>query len=330
MAKRVFVSGGCGYIGSHTVRALQRRGLDVIVFDDLIKGHRQAVNGAPVITGNLLSQADIRAVFAEYPHIDGVIHFAAHVEPNESMRGPGKYFQNNVQGCVNLLDAMTEAGVQHIVFSSTCAVYGTPDAVPVKETAPLKPESVYGASKLMAEQAIHWYGVTRTIRSVALRYFNAAGSSLDGRIGDAYDPAIRIIPSLIKYLLGQRPTFTLFGDDYPTPDGSCIRDYIHVEDLANAHIAALEYLWNNGESEAFNLGMGYGVSNFEIIDMVQEVTGLDFEIQIGPRRQGDPARIFADITHAQDLLGWQPHHDLRTIIESDWRWHSAHPNGYDY
>lgn len=328
MSKKVLVTGGCGYIGSHIVRELQRQNYDVVVFDNLIKGHRAAVQDAPVIIGDLLNPTDIQGAFAAHPDIAGVIHFAAYIEVNESMSKPGKYFQNNVQGSVNLIEAMLTAGIRHLVFSSTCAVYGTPDNVPVTETESYKPESVYGASKRMAEQVMEWYDATRGLRFTPLRYFNASGSSFDGRIGDAYKPATRILPSLMEYLIGQRDRFYITGDDYDTPDGTCIRDYIHVDDLATAHIAALNYLWNEGASMAFNLGTGQGSSNMQIVNTVQEVMGRDFEVEIGPRRPGDATRIWADNSRAREVLGWQPKYGLREIIETDWQWHNAHPGGY--
>jgi len=329
MSKKVLVTGGCGYIGSHTVRELQRQNYEVIVFDNLVKGHRQAVRNAPVIVGDLLNLAQIQAVFEQYPDIAGVIHFAAYVEVGESMATPRKYFRNNVQGSVNLLEAMTMAGVKHLVFSSTCAVYGTPAQVPVTEDETYKPESVYGASKLMAEQVMQWYDKTKGIRTTPLRYFNASGASFDGTIGDAYKPASRLIPRLMEYILGQRDDFYINGNDYPTPDGTNIRDYIHVDDLATAHIAALNYLWKGGESMAFNLGTGKGSSNMEIVNMVREVSGLDFEVRVGPRRPGDAVRIWADNTRARTVLGWEPRYGLREIIETDWRWHSTHPRGFE-
>ena len=328
MSKKILVTGGAGYIGSHTVRELQRQGYDVVVFDNLVHGHARAVQDAPLIVGDLLNPREIGAVFAQHPDIAGVIHFAAYVEVGESMKNPGKYFHNNIQGSVNLLDAMTAAGVKHLVFSSTCAVYGTPEHVPVTEQESYKPESVYGASKHMAEQVMAWYDKTKGVKFTPLRYFNASGASFDARIGDEYKPASRLIPILMEYLLGQRSRFFVNGNDYPTPDGTAIRDYIHVDDLATAHIAALNYLWNGGESMAFNLGTGQGSSVLEIIDMVREVTGLDFEIEFGPRRPGDAVRIWADNTRAREVLGWQPHYGLREIIATDWQWHSSHPNGY--
>lgn len=323
----ILVTGGAGYIGSHTVAELQRQGYDVIVFDNLEYGHREAVRGCPLVVGDLLNPQEIGRVFEEHD-VEGVIHFAAYVEVGESMENPAKYLRNNVQGTVNLAAAMTEHGVRQIVFSSTCAVYGQPEQVPVTEDESLKPESVYGASKLMAEQVLHWFGVCHGLRHVALRYFNASGAAADGTLGDEYKPASRIIPVLMEYLLGQRSRFVINGDDYPTPDGTCIRDYIHVDDLATAHMAALEYLAAGHPSDAFNLGTGQGYSNQEIVNLVRQVTGIDFQVEIGPRRPGDAAMIWADNRKARRLLHWQPRYGLREIIEHAWRWHSTHPDGY--
>ena len=323
----ILVTGGAGYIGSHTVAELQRQGYDVVVLDNLEYGHREAVRDCPLLVGDLLNPEQVEATFEAYD-IEGVIHFAAYVEVGESMRNPAKYFRNNVQGTVNLASAMIRNGVRDIVFSSSCAVYGQPDTVPVTEEESTKPESVYGASKLMAEQILHWFDVCYGLRYVALRYFNAAGAAADGTLGDEYKPATRIIPVLMEYLLGQRPRFIINGNDYPTPDGTCIRDYIHVDDLATAHVAALRYLAAGNPSDVFNLGTGQGHSNLEIVDMVRQVTGLDFEVEIGPRRPGDAAMIWADNRKARRVLGWEPRYGLREIIEHAWRWHSTHPDGY--
>jgi UDP-glucose 4-epimerase len=323
----ILVTGGAGYIGSHTVAELRRQGYDVVVFDNLEYGHRQAVGNCPLVVGDLLNPDEINPVFDRYD-IQGVIHFAAYVAVGESMQNPTKYLRNNVQGSVNLATAMLDHSVRDIVFSSTCSVYGQPDSVPVTEAESKKPESVYGASKLMAEQVLEWFGVTRGLRHVALRYFNASGAAADGSLGDEYKPATRIIPVLMEYLLGQRARFFINGDDYDTPDGTCIRDYIHVDDLATAHVAALQYLKGGNPSDAFNLGTGLGNSNLEIVDTVRRVTGLDFEVEIGPRRPGDPPMIWADNRKARRVLGWEHRYQLQDIVEHAWRWHSAHPDGY--
>ena len=323
----ILLTGGAGYIGSHTRAELQRQGYDVVVFDNLQYGHRQAVRDCPLLVGDLLHPEEINAVFDEHD-IAGVIHFAAYVSVGESMQNPTKYFRNNVQGTVNLATAMLDHGVQNIVFSSTCAVYGQPQSVPVTEAESKKPESAYGASKLMAEQVLEWFGTTRGLQHVALRYFNASGCAADGTLGDEYKPATRIIPVLMEYALGQRSCFLINGNDYATPDGTCIRDYIHVDDLATAHVAALRYLAAGNPSDAFNLGTGQGNSNLEIVDTVRQVTSRDFDIEIGPRRPGDPPMVWADNLKARRALSWEPRYGLQDIIEHDWRWHSSHPQGY--
>jgi UDP-glucose 4-epimerase len=323
----ILVTGGAGYIGSHTVAALRRNGNEVVIFDNLEYGHGEAVLGSPLIVGDLLHPDEINAVF-EQQAIDGVVHFAAYVAVGESMSDPAKYFRNNVQGTVNLATAMVEHGVKDIVFSSSCSVYGQPETVPVTESESYKPESVYGATKLIAEQVLDWYGVTHGLRNVALRYFNASGASSDGLLGDEYKPATRLIPCLMEYILGQRKRFYINGNDYPTPDGTCIRDYIHVDDLATAHIAALNYIADGGPGTAFNVGTGQGCSNLEIVDMVRRVSGLDFEVEFGPRRPGDPPMIWADSGKAQELLKWEPRYGLREIIDHAWNWHSTHPQGF--
>ena len=323
----ILVTGGAGYIGSHTVAELQRQGYDVVVFDNLEYGHRQAVLDGPLLVGDLLNPDQIGKVFDQYD-IEGVIHFAAYVAVGESMTNPTRYFRNNVQGSLNLVAAMREHEVRDIVFSSTCAVYGQPEQVPVTEDESKKPESVYGASKLMAEQVLQWFDTTRGLRHVALRYFNASGAAADGSLGDEYKPATRIIPVLMEYLLGQRSRFLINGDDYATPDGTCIRDYIHVDDLATAHVAALRYLAAGNPSDAFNLGTGQGHSNLEIVDAVRQVSGLSFNLEIGPRRPGDPPLVWADNSKARRVLGWQPRYALQQIVEHAWHWHSQHPDGY--
>jgi UDP-glucose 4-epimerase len=323
----ILVTGGAGYVGSHTLAELQRQGHDVVVFDSLEYGHRQAVRDCPLYVGDLLNPSEIGAVFDRHD-VERVIHFAAYVEVGESMRKPARYFRNNVQGTVNLATAMVEHGVRDIVFSSSSSVYGQPESLPVTEAESMKPESVYGASKLMAEQVLEWFGTTRGLRHVALRYFNGSGAAADGSLGDEYKPATRIIPSLMEYLLGQRDRFVINGDDFATPDGTCIRDYIHVDDLATAHVAAVRYLASGNSSDAFNVGTGEGHSNLRLLDMVREVSGLDFDVEIGPRRPGDPAMIWADNSKIRNVLDWTPRYGLREIVAHDWRWHSTRPDGY--
>jgi len=324
---KILVVGGAGYIGSHTVSELLKKGYEVLVFDNLSSGHKEAVE-CPLVEGDLLNKKQIEKVF-ENQKIDGVIHFAALSAAGESMKEPGRYFENNLQGGVNLLEAMRKSGVNRIVFSSSCAIYGYPEKLPVNEEEDKKPVSVYGETKLMFEKILYWYDQLFGIKSVSLRYFNAAGASLDGSIGEDKRPLTNIIPVAMKVVLGQQEKFTLFGDDYPTPDGTCIRDYVHVLDLAEAHIKALDYLFKENESNQFNVGTGRGYSNKEVLEMIKRVTGVDFKIEVGSRRPGDPAAIFADNSKIKRILGWEPKYSgLETIIETAWNWHKNHPQGF--
>ena len=327
MTMKILVVGGAGYIGSHTVSELLKKGYEVLVFDNLSSGHKEAVE-CPLVEEDLLNKKQIEKVF-ENQKIDGVIHFAALSAAGESMKEPGRYFENNLQGGVNLLEAMKKFGVNKIVFSSSCAIYGYPEKLPVNEEEDKKPVSVYGETKLMFEKILYWYDQLFGIKSVSLRYFNAAGASLDGSIGEDKRPLTNIIPVAMKVVLGQQEKFTLFGDDYPTPDGTCIRDYVHVLDLAEAHIKALDYLFKENESNQFNVGTGRGYSNKEVLEMIKRVTGVDFKIEVGSRRPGDPAAIFADNSKIKRILGWEPKYSgLETIIETAWNWHKNHPQGF--
>jgi len=324
---KILVTGGAGYIGSHTVDLLQKEGYEVVVFDNLVYGHKEAVS-CPLVVGDLLDKKAVRKVFEENK-FTAVIHFAAYALAGESMSKPGKYFENNILGGLNLLEVMKDFGVKYIVFSSTCAVYGYPEKLPVTEESPLKPVSVYGESKLTFEKILRWYDEIYGIKNICLRYFNAAGADLEGRIGEDHQPETHIIPLAIKTALGQQKEFTLFGDDYPTPDGTCIRDYIHVLDLASAHMKALEFLRKENRSDIFNVGTGNGYSNKQILEMVKKISGVDFPIKIAPRRPGDPAAIWADNKKIKKVLGWQPKYsDLETIIRSAWKWHQSHPFGF--
>lgn len=324
---KILVVGGAGYIGSHTVTELLRLGHEVIVFDNLVTGHKEAVK-CSLIIGDLLNKEEIEeALVKEKP--EGVVHFAAFAAAGESMVEPGKYFENNLQGGVNLLEAMRKSGTDKIVFSSSCAIYGFPEKLPVGEEETKKPVSVYGESKLMFEKILFWYDQLFGIKSVCLRYFNAAGASLDGSNGEAKEPATNIVPVLMKVALGQTEKFTLFGEDYKTADGTCIRDYVHVLDLADAHIRAIEYLKMNDQSNYFNVGTGRGYSNKEVVQMVKKITGVDFKVEIGPRRAGDPDAIYADNSKIRKVLGWEPKYsDLETIIKTAWNWHKSHPKGF--
>jgi len=324
---KVLVTGGAGYIGSHTVSMLQKKGYQVTVFDNLIFGHREAIS-CPLIVGDLLNKAQIEAVFAKEKY-DAVIHFAALSAAGESMEKPARYFKNNILGSLNLVEAMRQFEVKQIIFSSTAAVYGHPEQLPLKEDALKEPVSVYGESKLAIEKILFWYDQIYEIKNICLRYFNACGAALDGLIGEDHRPETHLIPLAIKTALGKRDTLSLFGDDYPTPDGTCIRDYIHVLDLASAHIMALEYLEKVMTSDVFNVGTGQSYSNQEVVAMVKKVSQKDFSVIIGPRRIGDPAMIYADNQKIKKSLSWEPRHsDLKTIVETAWRWHQGHPRGY--
>jgi len=324
---KILVTGGAGYIGSHTVGELQRQGFEVVVFDNLVYGHKEAVN-CPLVVGDLLDKQEIEKVF-EQNKFDGVIHFAAYALAGESMKEPAKYFKNNILGGLNLLEAMKNFGVKHIVFSSTCAIYGYPKKLPVGEEEKKKPVSVYGESKLAFEKILGWYDQIYGIKNVCLRYFNACGASLDGLIGEDHRPETHIIPVAMQVALGQKEKFTIFGDDYQTPDGTCIRDYIHVLDLASAHLKALGYLFDGGNSNYFNVGTGKGYSNKEIIQMIKKISGVDFPVEFGPRRPGDPDAIYADNSKIKKILGWEPKYpDLETIIKTAWNWHKNHPGGF--
>ncbi len=315
---KVLVTGGAGYIGSITVKALLREGHDVIVFDNLINGHKESVS-TRLIVGDLLDKKSLKELGKE--KFDGVIHFAAYALAGESMEAPYKYFENNILGGLNLLEFMKDISIPNIIFSSTCAIFGTPKALPVTEDLEKNPESVYGQSKLMFEEILSWYDKVYNIKHINLRYFNAAGASIDGILGEDHNPETHIIPVAIKAALNNSP-FYLFGNDYNTSDGTCIRDYIHVEDLASAHILALEKLKRSGKSDNFNLGTGKGYSNLEILEMVKKVGGKQISVVVEPRREGDPPRIFADNTKAKNELGFvTKYSNLKTIIETAWKWH---------
>jgi len=314
------VTGGAGYIGSHTVRALRTAGRAVVVLDTLELGDADAVIDAPLVVGDIADEALVERLCREHG-VDTVVHFAAYKNVGESMREPSKYFRNNVDGTVHLLDAARRAGVDQIVFSSSCSVYGTPDSVPVDESQVIRPESVYAETKAMVERVLHWYGDVHGMRSVSLRYFNAAGASFDGRIGEDWTYALNLIPVAIRALLVGAQRLRVYGDDYPTPDGTCIRDYIHVDDLAEAHIAAIDYLASAGSTTAINVGTGVGPSVKEVLDTIERVAGEPVPYDIVARRVGDPMSTFADPARSRELLGWSPRHGFDEIIETAYRWH---------
>lgn len=324
---RILVTGGAGYIGSHTIRELLARGHEVVALDNLERGHAASVQ-CPLLKVDLRDRLATQQAVQSQP-FDGAIHFAAYAAAGESVVHPGMYFENNVGGSINLLNALVAAGVKHLVFSSSCGVYGQPRRLPVTEDSEFRPESPYGESKYLVERTLPWYDRAHGLRSVSLRYFNAAGASLDGSLGDDARPVTRLIPNVMKAILGRRDGVTIFGNDYPTPDGTCIRDYIHVLDLASAHVLALEFLSAGGQGTAFNVGIGVGYSNLQVVETIRRVSGASFAVKFGPRRPGDPAEVYADNTKIRQVLGWTPRYsDLETIVRTDWNWHRSHPDGY--
>lgn len=319
---KILVTGGAGYIGSITVRELLDKGFSVVVLDNLSLGHRWAVDKrAKLEVGDLLQKETVFDIFAKYK-FSGVIHFAALALAPESMEKPAKYFENNLLGALNLLEGMRKEKVDSLVFSSSCAVYGVPKKEQVTEDDEKKPVSVYGQSKLMCEEIISWYQKIYGINYINLRYFNACGAALDGTLGEDHANETHLIPLALQTALNQRKQFTLYGNDYPTRDGSCIRDYIHVVDLAHAHAGALEYIDQKKQSDSFNVACGRGYSVWEVINKIKEVTKVDFKVVIGQQRPGDPAAIWANNSKIVNTLGWQPKYsDLETIINSVWKWH---------
>jgi UDP-glucose-4-epimerase GalE len=322
----VLVTGGAGYIGSHTVRALRSLGRDVVVLDSLEFGVESAVLDAPLVVGDVADADLVRKVVADHG-VTACVHFAAYKSVGESMSDPNRYFSNNVTGSQRLIDALHGAGVEEIVFSSSCSVYGTPADVPVTEDAPLRPESVYAESKRMIESVLGWYGVCHGLRSVSLRYFNAAGASTDGAIGEDWTYTLNLVPLTMKAILGRRPPLQVFGTDYPTPDGTAIRDYIHVEDLATAHIKSLEYLERGGATTSLNVGTGVGSSVTQVIEAAERISGRPVPRTYGERRPGDPVCLYSDNRRVRATLGWEPEQGLDEIIASAWRWHAAHADG---
>ena len=325
----ILVCGGAGYIGSHTVHQLVEKGEDVVIVDNLQTGHMGAVNPkAKFYKGDIREAEVLDRIFTENK-IDAVVHFAANSLVGESMTNPLKYFNNNVYGMQVLLEAMVRHGIDKIVFSSTAATYGEPERIPIMEDDRTEPTNPYGQSKLIMEKMMKWVSLANGIRYVSLRYFNAAGAIEDGSIGEDHSPETHLIPLILQVPLGKRDHITVFGEDYPTPDGTCLRDYIHVLDLADAHVLAIDYLRRGGESNIFNLGNGQGFSVKEMIEAAKDATGLDIKVEIGERRAGDPAQLIASSEKARKVLGWQPKFtDVKAVIGTAWKWHRQHPDGY--
>lgn len=324
----VLVVGGAGYIGSHAVAMLHEAGYQVVVFDNLTLGHAAAVKQVTLVQGDLRDQSLVEQTLTDHK-IDVVMHFAALAEVGTSVRDPASYYQNNVVAALSLLEAMRKTNVKKFIFSSTTATYGEPSKIPIAETTPQNPINPYGFTKLVIERALADYAHAYGFAYAALRYFNAAGASPSGEIGEDHTPESHLIPIVLQVALGQREHITIFGDDYPTEDGTCIRDYVHVDDLASAHMAAIDKL-EFGKGICVNLGTGRGTSVREIVDACREVTGHEIPTKMGERRAGDPPELIADAGLAKQILGWEAQYtDFRDIVKTAWKWHQSHPNGYE-
>jgi UDP-glucose 4-epimerase len=324
---RILVTGGAGYVGSHCLRRLLAAGHEAVVYDNLFQGHREAVPAGMLVEGDLRDEAKLTALMRDRK-IDAIMHFAALALVGESVERPHLYYKNNVVGTFHLLEAMRQAGVTRIVFSSTTATYGTPEKMPIAETTPQQPINPYGFSKLVVEHMLDDYAAAYGFGYAALRYFNAAGAASDAQIGEDHTPESHLIPIVLQVALGQRESISIFGDDYPTSDGTCVRDYVHVEDLATAHLAALERL-QPGKAIKVNLGTGRGYSVREVIEACRKITGHPIPAVNAPRRAGDPPALVADARLAGELLDWKPKYTtIESIVETAWRWHQSHPRGY--
>jgi UDP-arabinose 4-epimerase len=319
---KILVTGGAGYIGGHTCKRLHSMGYEPIVIDNLSTGHKWAVKWGPLVEGDVANENLIKSIIKQYS-IDTVIHFAANAYVRESVENPRKYYKNNVLGTINLLNAVLDAGVKHFVFSSSCAAYGIPKNMPITEEHPCRPINPYGESKLFIENVLKWYGKVYKLNWLALRYFNAAGADPDVVIGEEHDPETHLIPLTIKSVLGDHPALKVYGTDYPTKDGTTIRDYIHVSDLAKAHVLAIHYLKNGGESTSMNLGTGNGSSVYDIIKAVEEISNLPVPYKKGEMRQGDPPILVACAEKSNRLLNWHPEYkNIKSIIKTAWNWHA--------
>jgi UDP-glucose 4-epimerase len=317
----ILVTGGAGYIGSHTVKALKAAGLQPLIFDNFSTGHRSFINGTPFFEGDIRKPGDLARAFSEYS-IEGVLHFAGKALVAESTQKPAIYYETNFFGGMSLLNAMTACGVKYLIFSSTCATYGVPQRVPIPEDHPQNPINPYGDTKLAFERALHWFHEAHGLEYLSLRYFNAAGADAEGEFGEDHDPETHLIPLVLDAAAGRRPDVQIFGTDYPTPDGTCLRDYIHVSDLARAHVAGLQSLMEGGiQSQAINLGTGHGYSVREVIDAAKRITGRGFKVRESARREGDPPELIGAVDRAKKVLGWTAvESDLNRIVESAWKW----------
>lgn len=323
----ILVVGGAGYIGSHMVKMLVLAGHQVVTLDNLSNGYRDAVRYGDFIEGDIADTALLDTIFTE-TRFDGVMHFASYIQVGESVEKPAMYYRNNVHNTQVLLDAMVRHEIKHFIFSSTAATFGEPEYIPIDEVHPQKPINPYGHSKLMVEQILSDYDRAYGLKSVSLRYFNAAGADPNGELGERHLPETHLIPLVLQAASGRRDCISIFGTDYDTPDGTCIRDYIHINDLCSAHLLGLEYLVAGGDSGAYNMGNGQGYSIREVIDVAKQVTGTDFKVILGERRDGDPARLVADSKKLQQELGWQPEYpELETIIRHAWQWEQQYPWG---
>lgn len=324
----ILVTGGLGYVGSHAVKLLMDSGREVVSYDNLLYGHKEAASGSTIVVGDLLDIEKLRETFKHYK-IDSVMHFAALADVGDSVANPHQYYATNVTGSLNLLQAMLENDVKTLIFSSSAAVFGEPEVVPIPEDHPKNPTNPYGRSKLIFEQILAECETAYGMSSVSLRYFNASGADPSGLIGEDHTPEHHLIPIVLQVALGQREQVTIFGGDWDTPDGTCIRDYVHVTDLAQAHFLALEHLERGGAGAIYNMGNGNGYSVKEVIEVAEDVSGRKIKSVVGPRRPGDPARLVASSEKIKRKLGWKPQYaELKTIIQMAWDWHSRHPKGY--